>query len=104
MSALDRAVIAGVYEHPTRWAPDKTQFQICAESARGALADAGLTIADVDGFLTAGVGPIGIMTLAEHLNLEAALPRRHQHRRLVVRRPRPARRGRDRRRALRDWR
>jgi acetyl-CoA C-acetyltransferase len=74
MSALDRAVIAGVYEHPTRWAPDKTQYQICAESARGALADAGLTIRDVDGFLTAGVGPIGIMTLAEHLNLK---PRFH---------------------------
>ncbi len=69
MNPLSRAVIGGVYEHPTRWAPDKTQFQICAESARGALADAGLTIADVDGFLTAGVGPIGIMSLAEHLNL-----------------------------------
>ena len=69
MSTLDRAVIAGVYEHPTRWAPDKTQFQLCAEAARGALADAGLTIQDVDGFCTAGVGPIGIMTLAEHLNL-----------------------------------
>ena len=74
MNALARAVIAGVYEHPTRWAPDKTQFQICAESARGALADAGLRIGDVDGFLTAGVGPIGIMTLAEHLNLK---PRFH---------------------------
>jgi acetyl-CoA C-acetyltransferase len=69
MSALDRAVIAGVFEHPTRWAPDKTQFQLCAEAARGALADAGMRIADVDGFCTAGVGPIGIMTLAEHLNL-----------------------------------
>jgi len=69
MSALARAVIAGVYEHPTRWAPDKTQFQLCAEAARGALADAGLTLADVDGFCTAGVGPIGIMTLAEHLDL-----------------------------------
>jgi acetyl-CoA acetyltransferase len=74
MSALQRAVIAGVYEHPTRWAPEKTQYQICAEAARGALADAGLTIADVDGFLTAGVGPIGIMTLAEHLDLK---PRFH---------------------------
>ena len=74
MNALDRAVIAGVYEHPTRWAPDKTQYQLCAEAARGALADAGLTIADVDGFLTAGVGPIGIMTLAEHLDLK---PRFH---------------------------
>jgi acetyl-CoA C-acetyltransferase len=74
MSALSRAVIAGVYEHPTRWAPDKTQYQICAEGARGALADAGLTIGDVDGLLTAGAGPIGIMTLAEHLNLK---PRFH---------------------------
>jgi acetyl-CoA C-acetyltransferase len=74
MNALSRAVIAGVYEHPTRWAPDKTQYQICAESARGALRDAGLGIGDVDGFLTAGVSPIGIMTLAEHLNLK---PRFH---------------------------
>jgi acetyl-CoA C-acetyltransferase len=74
MNALERAVIAGVYEHPARWAPEKTHFQLCAESARGALADAGLRIADVDGFCTAGVGPIGIMTLAEHLNLR---PRFH---------------------------
>jgi acetyl-CoA C-acetyltransferase len=74
MSALDRAVIAGVYEHPTRWAPDKTQYQLCAESARGALADAGLALSDVDGLFTAGVGPIGVMTLAEHLNLQ---PRFH---------------------------
>jgi acetyl-CoA C-acetyltransferase len=73
-NGLSAAVVAGVYEHPTRWAPDKTQFQIHAESARGALEDAGLTIADVDGFFTAGVGPIGIMTLAEHLNLN---PRHH---------------------------
>jgi len=69
MSALERAAIAGVYEHPTRWAPEKTLYQICAESARGALADAGLTMADVDGFCAAGIGPIGIMTLAEHLDL-----------------------------------
>lgn len=74
MAGLSAAVIAGVFEHPTRWAPDKTQYQIHAESARGALADAGLTINDVDGFFTAGVGPIGIMTLAEHLNLT---PRYH---------------------------
>jgi len=46
-----------------------TPFQIHAESARGALADAGLTIRDVDGFFTSGVGPIGIMSLAQHLNL-----------------------------------
>jgi len=74
MAGLSDAVVAGVYEHPTRWAPDKTAYQIHAESARGALADAGLAIGDVDGFFTAGVGPIGIMTLAEHLNLT---PRYH---------------------------
>jgi acetyl-CoA C-acetyltransferase len=62
-------VVAGVYEHPTRWAPDKTAYQIHAESARGALRDAGLTIHDVDGFATSGVGPLGVMTVAEHLNL-----------------------------------
>jgi acetyl-CoA C-acetyltransferase len=72
--SLSKAVIAGVYEHPTRWAPDKTTYQIHAENARGALADAGLSIRDVDGFFTSGVGPIGIMTLAEHLNLN---PRYH---------------------------
>src|SRR5262249_56485291 len=54
---------------PTRYAPDKTAYQIHAESARGALEDAGLTIRDVDGFFTSGVGPIGIMSLAQHLNL-----------------------------------
>ncbi len=65
-----KAAIAGVYEHPTRWAPDKTAFQIHAESARGALADAGLKISDVDGYFTSGVGPIGVLSMAEHLNLQ----------------------------------
>ena len=74
MAGLSRAVIAGVYEHPTRWAPDKTAYQLHAESARGALADAGLSIKDVDGFFTASVGPLGVMALAEHLNLN---PRYH---------------------------
>ena len=63
-------MIAGVYEHPTRWVPDKSAYQIHAESARGALADAGLSVKDVDGYFTAGVSPIGIMALADHLNLE----------------------------------
>ncbi len=71
MSGFNRsAVIVGVYEHPTRWAPNKTMFQIHAESARGALQDAGLTIADVDGYFTSGVGPIGVLSMAEHLNLQ----------------------------------
>jgi acetyl-CoA C-acetyltransferase len=65
-----KAVVAGVYEHPSRWAPDKTAFQLHAESARGALEDAGLSIGDVDGYLTSGVGPIGVMAMAEHLDLQ----------------------------------
>lgn len=69
MSLRGKVAVAGVYEHPTRFAPDKTAYQIHAESARGALADAGLSIADVDGFFTSGVGPIGILSLAQHLNL-----------------------------------
>jgi acetyl-CoA C-acetyltransferase len=69
MSAWAKVAVAGVYEHPTRFAPDKTAYQLHAESARGALADAGLTIRDVDGFCTSGVGPIGILSLAQHLDL-----------------------------------
>ncbi len=70
MSVWGRVAVAGVFEHPTRFAPDKTAYQIHTESARGALADAGLGIHDVDGLFTSGVGPIGIMSLAQHLNLK----------------------------------
>lgn len=69
MSIKGKAAIAGVYEHPLRWAPHKTQYQIMAESARGALDDAGLKLKDVDGLFTSGVGGMGIIALAEHLNL-----------------------------------
>jgi acetyl-CoA C-acetyltransferase len=69
MSVWGKVAVAGVYEHPTRFAPDKTQYQLHVESVRGALADAGLSVADVDGLFTSGVGPIGIMSLAQHLNL-----------------------------------
>jgi acetyl-CoA C-acetyltransferase len=69
MSIWGKVAIAGVYEHPTRHAPDKTAYQIHAESARGALEDAGLAVSDVDGLFTSGVGPIGILSLAQHLNL-----------------------------------
>jgi acetyl-CoA acetyltransferase len=38
----------GVFEHPTRHAPDKSLAQLHAEVAAGALADAGLSPRDVD--------------------------------------------------------
>ncbi len=63
-------VIVGAFEHPTRWAPDKTAYQIAAEAARGALAEAGLTMADVDGYACSGVGPIGVLSMCHHLNLQ----------------------------------
>src|ERR1043166_7130354 len=69
MTIWGRPAVGGAWEHPTRFAPDKTAYQLHAESARGALADAGLEIKDVDGFFTSGVGPIGILSLAGHLNL-----------------------------------
>ncbi len=69
MSIKGKVAVVGVYEHPARFAPHLTQYQIHAESARGALADAGLEIGDVDAFFTSGVGPIGMLSLAGHLNL-----------------------------------
>jgi acetyl-CoA C-acetyltransferase len=70
MSLRNEIAVVGVYEHPRRWAPDKTAYQIAAESARGALADAGLTSQDIDGYATSGVGPIGALSMCHHLNLK----------------------------------
>jgi acetyl-CoA C-acetyltransferase len=69
VSPWGQVAVVGAWEHPTRSAPHLTAYQIHAESARGALADAGLSVDDVDGFFTSGVGPIGILSLAGHLNL-----------------------------------
>jgi acetyl-CoA C-acetyltransferase len=70
MTIKGKAYIAGAYEHPTRHAPDKTVAQLHAEVALGALADAGLTREDVDGFFCAGDAPgPGPATMAEYLNL-----------------------------------
>jgi acetyl-CoA C-acetyltransferase len=69
MSLKNEIAVVGVYEHPRRWAPDKTAYQIAAESARGALEDAGLTIKDVDGYGASGVGPIGVLSMCHHLNI-----------------------------------
>jgi acetyl-CoA C-acetyltransferase len=70
MARQAKAYIAGVYEHPTRKAVDKTLAQLHAEVARGALADAGLTKDDVDGFFCDGSVPgLGGMVLAEYMGL-----------------------------------
>ncbi|MEK9719828.1 MAG: thiolase domain-containing protein, partial [Quisquiliibacterium sp.] len=56
--------------HPTRLAPDKSIAQLHAEVARGALQDAGLTKADIDGYFCAGDAPgMGPLSMVEYLGL-----------------------------------
>ena len=43
MTIKGKAYIAGIYEHPTRHAPDKSTAQLHAEVAKGALEDDELT-------------------------------------------------------------
>lgn len=72
MTIRRKACIAGAFEHPTRKAPDKTVAQLHAECARGALADAGLTMADVDGYFCAGDAPgLGANSMADYLGVKA---------------------------------
>jgi acetyl-CoA C-acetyltransferase len=70
MSIKRQACIVGAYEHPTRKAPDKTVAQLHAESARGALEDAGLSLQDVDGYFCAGDAPgLGMLSMADYIGL-----------------------------------
>ena len=71
MSINGKAYIAGVYEHPTRKATDKSLAQLHAESALGALKDAGLTKDDVDGYFCAGDAPgLGPLSLVDYMGLK----------------------------------
>ena len=70
MSIRGQAIIAGAYEHPRREIPDRTVAQIHHEVAAGALADAGLTFADVDGYLCDSTAPgFGPVSMSEYLGL-----------------------------------
>ena len=70
MSIRGKAHIAGIYEHPLREIPDRTLSQIHAEVALGALADAGLTLSDVDGyFCDATVPGMGGLSMVEYLGI-----------------------------------
>jgi acetyl-CoA C-acetyltransferase len=64
-----KAFIAGIYEHPRREIPDRSVAQIHAEVALGALADAGLSLSDVDGYFTDGAGTFGAMSMTDYLGL-----------------------------------
>ena len=65
------ACIMGAYEHPTRKADDRSLAQLHAEVAHGALADAGLTKGDVDGYFCAGDAPgLGGLSMADYMGLK----------------------------------
>ena len=71
MTIRGKACIAGAYEHPTRKAPDKTVAQLHAECAQGALADAGLSLRDVDSYFCAGDAPgLGALSMADYMGLQ----------------------------------
>lgn len=67
MIGNEQCYIVGAYEHPTRKAPDKSVVQLHAECAAGALADAGLTKDDVDGYFC--VDDVPILTMIDFMNL-----------------------------------
>jgi len=71
MSIKGKAYVMGAYEHPTRDAPDKTTAQLHTESAKGALADAGLSFDDVDAYFCAGDAPgFGAMSMVDYMGLK----------------------------------
>jgi acetyl-CoA C-acetyltransferase len=71
MSIKGKAYIAGIYEHPTRKADDKSLAQLHAEVAKGALEDAGLSKDDVDGYFCAGDAPgLGPLSMVDYMGLK----------------------------------
>jgi len=71
MSVNGKAYIAGAYEHPGRELPNTSIPQIHAEVALGALADAGLSLSDVDGYFSAADAPgLGGLAMADYLGLD----------------------------------
>ena len=70
MSIRGKAYIAGIHEHPTRRAENISTARLHAEVALGALADAGLSLSDVDGYFCGADAPgLGGMTMAEYIGL-----------------------------------
>ncbi len=71
---MSSAHIVGAFEHPGRHLPDHTVPQIHAEAAHGALADAGLTLADVDAYYCAGDAPgFGGLSMAEYIGVRPTM-------------------------------
>ena len=70
MTIKGRAYIVGAFEHPTRKAPDKSVAQLHAESARGAILDAGLSKEDIDGYFCSSDAPgLGPLSMIDYMGL-----------------------------------
>ena len=70
MTIRNAAAIAGAFEHPLREAPDHSTAELHAECAAGALADAGLSFSDVDGYFCATDAPgFGALSMADYMGL-----------------------------------
>jgi acetyl-CoA C-acetyltransferase len=72
MTIRGHAHIAGVYEHPGRKLPDHSVAELHAEVALHALADAGLTLRDVDAYYCdSSVPGSGPLSMVEYLGIDA---------------------------------
>jgi acetyl-CoA C-acetyltransferase len=70
MTIRGKAYVAGIHEHPTRRADGISTARLHADVALGALADAGLALADVDAYFCGADAPgLGGMTMAEYIGL-----------------------------------
>jgi acetyl-CoA acetyltransferase len=66
---FEQIALAGVAESDLGKVPGKTAIQLAAEASARALADAGLTKADVDGLFTFGFGRMGSVQFGEYLRI-----------------------------------
>ncbi|MEL6983652.1 MAG: thiolase domain-containing protein, partial [Actinomycetota bacterium] len=73
MTIKGKAFIAGIFEHPGRHIPDQSLMEIHARCCVGAVTDAGLTMADVDAFVSAGDAPgFGTLSMLDYLGIRAS--------------------------------
>jgi acetyl-CoA C-acetyltransferase len=70
VSIKGQACVAGIFEHPTRRADGISIAQLHADVALGALADAGLSLRDVDAYFCGADAPgLGGFSMAEYIGL-----------------------------------
>ena len=77
MSLRGRTAIVGAYDSPVGVLPGRMPTELCAEVVRGAVADAGLALGDVDGLITANSMAQPVLyhaeAMAEYLNIAPRL-------------------------------